>query len=99
MAFTVKKVLRRVLRRGSEKGVSRRCQEHPLGEYDPLGMRPKVEPLKNSSKSQAVTTRSFVIDNLSGGNLFYLQLELSCLQLSFFAYSPLKALIRYTFPL
>ena len=41
MGFTVKKrVLRRVLRRGSENGVSRRCAEHPLGEYDPLGMRP-----------------------------------------------------------
>ena len=33
-------VLRGVLRRGSEKGVSRRCLERPLGEYDPLGIRP-----------------------------------------------------------
>ena len=33
------------------------------------------------------------------GKLFYLQLELFCLQLSFFAYSPPKALIRSTFPL
>ena len=33
-------VLRRVLRRGSEKGVSRRCLEHPLVEYAPLGVRP-----------------------------------------------------------
>ena len=42
MGFTVKKrVLRRVLRRGSEKGVSRRCLERPLGEYAPLGVRPK----------------------------------------------------------
>ena len=49
MGFTVKRVLRRVLRRssekgsqGSEKGVSRRRLERPLGEYDPLGMRPKL---------------------------------------------------------
>ena len=41
MGFIVKKrVLRRVLRRGSEKGVSRRRPERPLGEYDPLGVRP-----------------------------------------------------------
>ena len=32
MDFTVKK--------GSEKGVSRRCLERPLGEYDLLGVRP-----------------------------------------------------------
>ena len=32
--------LRRVLRRGSEKGVSRRCLERPLVEYAPLGVRP-----------------------------------------------------------
>ena len=36
MGFTAK----RVLRRGSEKGVSRRCLERPLEEYDPLGVRP-----------------------------------------------------------
>ena len=36
MGFT----LQRVLRRGSEKGVSRRCLEHPLREHDPLGVRP-----------------------------------------------------------
>ena len=41
MGFTKKKrVLRRVLRRGSEKGVSRRCLERPLGEYDTLGVHP-----------------------------------------------------------
>ena len=40
MGFTVKRVLRRVLRRGSEKGVSRRCLERPLVEYAPLGVRP-----------------------------------------------------------
>ena len=40
MGFTVKRVLRRVLRRGSEKGVSRRCLERPLGEYAPLGVCP-----------------------------------------------------------
>ena len=42
MDFTIKKkVLRRVLRRGSEKGVSRRCLEPPLVEYAPLGVRPR----------------------------------------------------------
>ena len=30
---------RRVLRKGFEKRVSKRCLECPLGEYDPLGMR------------------------------------------------------------
>ena len=40
MGFTVKKrVLRRVLRRGSEK------EPPPLGEYDPLGVRPTHEAL------------------------------------------------------
>ena len=42
MGFTVKRVLRRVLRSGSEKGFSRRCLERPLGEYAPLGVRPKL---------------------------------------------------------
>ena len=36
MGFTVK----RVLRRGSEKAVSRRCPERPPGEYARLGVRP-----------------------------------------------------------
>ena len=40
LGFTVKRVLKRVLSRGSEKGVSRRHLECPLGEYDPLGVRP-----------------------------------------------------------
>ena len=35
-----KRVLRRVIRRGSQKEVSRRCLERPVGEYDPLGMCP-----------------------------------------------------------
>ena len=37
-----KRVLRRGFysRRGSEKGVSRRCPERPLGEYASLGVRP-----------------------------------------------------------
>ena len=38
--YSKKRVLRRVLRRGSEKAVSRRCLERPLGEYAPLGVRP-----------------------------------------------------------
>ena len=42
MGFTVKRVLRRVLRKGSEKGVSRRYLERPLGEYAPFGVRPTV---------------------------------------------------------
>ena len=33
------RVLRRVLRRGSEKAVSRRCLERPLEEYAPLRLR------------------------------------------------------------
>ena len=40
MGFTVKRVLRGVLRRGSEKGLSRRCLERPLVEYAPLGVSP-----------------------------------------------------------
>ena len=49
--YSKKGVLRRVLRRGSEKGVgvSRRCLERPLGEYDPLGVRPTF-PLKEREK-------------------------------------------------
>ena len=31
-----------VLRRGSWKGVSRRSLEHPIREYDPLGVHPSV---------------------------------------------------------
>ena len=31
---------KRVLRRGSEKGLSRRCLERPLQEYTPLSVRP-----------------------------------------------------------
>ena len=42
MGFTLKKGSEgRVLREDSEKGVSRRCLERPLGEYDPLGVRPR----------------------------------------------------------
>ena len=36
MGFAVKKGPEK----GSEKGVSRRCLERPLGEYDLLGVRP-----------------------------------------------------------
>ena len=43
MGFTVKKGSKRVLKRASEKGVSRRCLEHPLGEHDPVSVRPSVE--------------------------------------------------------
>ena len=32
--------LKRVLRRGSDNGVSKRCLERPLGEHDPFGVRP-----------------------------------------------------------
>ena len=41
MGFAVKRLLRRVLRRGFEKGDSRRCLERRLGEYDPSGVRPR----------------------------------------------------------
>ena len=43
VGFTVKKkkrVLTRILRRCSEKAISRRCLERPLEEYAPLGVRP-----------------------------------------------------------
>ena len=40
MGFTVKKGSEKVLRRGSEKGVSRRRLERPLVDYAPLGVRP-----------------------------------------------------------
>ena len=35
-----KRVLRRVLRRGSEKGGFKKVATTPLGGYDPLGVRP-----------------------------------------------------------
>ena len=35
MGLTVKRVLRMVLRRGSENAVSRRCLERPVVEYAP----------------------------------------------------------------
>ena len=37
--FTANKVLSP---KGSEKGISRRWPERPLGEHDPLGVRPNV---------------------------------------------------------
>ena len=40
MGFAVKKGSEKGSRRGSEKEVSRRCLERPLGEYDPLGVHP-----------------------------------------------------------
>ena len=40
MGFTVKKGSEK----GSQKGVSRRCLERPLKEYDPLGVRPLKKP-------------------------------------------------------
>ena len=46
--FNPKRVLRRVLRRSSEKGVSRRCLERPLGGYAPLGVRPMDSLLASS---------------------------------------------------
>ena len=51
MGFTVKRVLRRVLRRGSEKGVSGRCLERPLVEYAPLGVHPSFGPTIPSNPS------------------------------------------------
>ena len=51
MGFTVKRVLRRVLRRGSEKGVSRRCLERPFVEYAPLGVPPTYAALRGGSLS------------------------------------------------
>ena len=51
MGFTVKKGSEKGLRRGSEKGVSRRCLECPLGEYSPLGVRPISAPPMEPSMS------------------------------------------------
>ena len=39
----LRRVPTRLLRSGSEKGVSRRCLERPLVEYAPLGVRPSRE--------------------------------------------------------
>ena len=58
MCLTGKKVPRRVLRRGSEKGVSRRCLERPLGEQDPLGVAPIPKRLLTFANSPDVTTES-----------------------------------------
>ena len=48
MGFTVGKGSEKGLRRGSEKGVSRRCLVRPLGEYIPLGVCPKISAVKNA---------------------------------------------------
>ena len=50
MGFAVKGVLRRVLRSGSEKAVSKRCPVCPLGEYDPLGVRPDKKKTNQARK-------------------------------------------------
>ena len=59
-------VLRRVLRRGSEKGVSRRCLERPLGEYASLGVRPRKShqmsrkvPLQINQELSATVSRGW----------------------------------------
>ena len=41
-----------VLRRGSEKAVSRRCLERPLEEYAPLGERPTKDRKKGAKKER-----------------------------------------------
>ena len=49
MGFTVKKDSEiRVLRWGSEKGVSKKCPERPLEEYDPLGVHPIFASLQKA---------------------------------------------------
>ena len=40
MGFIVKNGSEKGSQKISEKGISRRCPERPLGEYDPLGVRP-----------------------------------------------------------
>ena len=46
-------ILRRDLRRGSEKGVSRRCLERPHGEYDPWGVRPtEIQKIVNENEAK-----------------------------------------------
>ena len=40
MVFIVEKGSEKDSQKGFQEGVSRRCLERPLGEYDPLGVRP-----------------------------------------------------------
>ena len=51
MGFTVKKGSEEGLRRGSQKEVSRRCLQRPLGECTPLGVRPIEEFFRDSLRT------------------------------------------------
>ena len=61
MDFTVKKVLRRVLRKGSDKGVCRTWLECSLKEYDRLGVRPNIQEFRGplGPKSPEVSKKVF----------------------------------------
>ena len=72
MGFTVERVQRRVVRRGSEKGVSRRCLERPLEEYAPLGVHPNTvlattvtkEHLRGMTKPTSISLWSTVCSKI-----------------------------------
>ena len=64
-----RRVLRRVLRRASKKGLSRRHLEGrntPFREYDPLGVRPKVRnaPLMQGDLRQIAEVDSLLLEEL-----------------------------------
>ena len=42
------------LKKGSQKGVSRRCLERPLGEHDPFGVHPILSGAKKEPQSQKI---------------------------------------------
>ena len=61
MGFTSERVLRRVLRRRSQKGfLEGGAQNAPLGEYNPLGVRPTkvLGSLAHPVKSRASSANS-----------------------------------------
>ena len=59
-------IVRRVLRRGSEKWVSRRCLERPLEEHDPLGVRPLT---KGANRNCSIVNHGFWrVPNPPGAN-------------------------------
>ena len=91
MGFTV---LRRVLRRGSEKGVSRRCLERPLGEYAPLGVRPNLIPSQRLAKF--VPNENFMQDKF--GLIFVPYSKYSLILLSLFFSFDFLALLFCNFP-
>ena len=73
MGFTVKKGSEKGsqrLRRGSEKGVSRRCLERPLVEYAPLGVHSIQSTLAGLTHPTGSLTGAFAGPELVGMNLW-----------------------------